>query len=142
MNRGVLQGDSRRIFFGLSAAWLVAMASLALPLPGNAVDGVTGDAANGKVLFEKRCTGCHSLDMDKEGPRLRGVYGRTAGTVASFRYSDAFKGAHFQWDGESLQRWLTDTQQVLPENDMDFRVPKAEERADIIAYLRSLSEKR
>ena len=47
--------------------------------------------ADGKALFEKRCGGCHALDRDKEGPRLGGVYGRTAGTVASFQYSDALR---------------------------------------------------
>ena len=37
--------------------------------------------ADRKALFEKRCGGCHALDRDKEGPRLGGVYGRTAGSV-------------------------------------------------------------
>src|SRR5271155_4163982 len=45
----------------------------------------SGDQDRGKTTFEKRCTGCHSLDMEKEGPRLRGVFGRKAGTVASFK---------------------------------------------------------
>jgi cytochrome c len=40
-----------------------------------------------------------------------------------------------------LDKWLTDTDSVVPGNGMDFRVPKADERADIIAYLRSLSAK-
>jgi cytochrome c len=94
-----------------------------------------GDAERGKALFEKRCTGCHSLDQDKEGPRLRGVYGRQAGTVANFPYSDALKSAHIQWDDASLDKWLTDTESVVPNNEMAFHVPRADERADIIRFL-------
>src|ERR1700677_4040975 len=44
-------------------------------------------AKSGKELFEKRCGGCHALDRDKEGPRLGGVYGRTAASVSTFLYS-------------------------------------------------------
>ena len=95
-----------------------------------------GNPIRGKELFDKRCGGCHSLDSDKEGPRLRGVYGRKAGSIASFKYSDGMKAAHFTWDAAALDRWLTDTESVVPDNDMDFHVPKADERADIIEFLR------
>jgi cytochrome c len=95
----------------------------------------TGDAERGKTLFEKRCTGCHSLDQDKEGPRLHDVYGRQAGTVANFPYSDALKSAHITWDDASLDKWLTDTDAVVPNNEMAFHVPNAEERRDIIRFL-------
>jgi cytochrome c len=108
---------------------------------GYGANGPTGDAVHGKTLFEKRCTGCHSLDQAKEGPPLRTVYGRKAGTVASFQYSDAFKGVQITWDDVSLDKWLTDTESVIPNNDMAFRVPSAEERADIIAFLRSAGAK-
>src|ERR1700759_1056486 len=49
------------------------------------------DAERGKQLFEKRCTGCHSLDQNKEGPHLRGVYGRHAGRLPGFTYSAALQ---------------------------------------------------
>jgi cytochrome c len=98
-------------------------------------------ASEGRQLFEKRCTGCHSLDSDKEGPRLRGVYGRKAGSVPGFAYSDALRSANFVWDADSLNRWLTSTESVVHDNDMDFSVPKAEERAAIIQFLRESSGK-
>jgi cytochrome c len=97
--------------------------------------------ANGKALFEKRCGGCHALDRDKEGPRLGGVYGRTSGSVDSFQYSDALKKAKIVWNDEMLDRWLTDTEKVAPDNDMTFHVEKANERSDIIAYLKQNSGK-
>lgn len=93
----------------------------------------------GKQLFEKRCTGCHSLDNNKEGPHLRGVYGRQAGTAPNFNYSTALKSAHFVWDDQRLEKWLTDTDSVVEDNNMDFHVPKADERAAIIQYLKLLS---
>jgi cytochrome c len=94
---------------------------------------------DGKSLFEKRCSGCHALDADHEGPRLRGVFGRSAGKVKTFKYSDALQKAKVTWDETELDKWLTDTESVAPDNDMGFRVPKQEERAAIIAYLKTLS---
>ena len=97
------------------------------------------DADQGRQLFEKRCTGCHSLDRNKEGPRLQGVFGRPAGTAPDFNYSAALKSAHFVWNEERLNQWLTDTQSLVEDNNMDFHVPKPDERAAIISYLKSLS---
>lgn len=133
----------KRLSYNPSALLLGVASAIAFtalfqfPRMSGATDKQPGDAALGKTLFEKRCTGCHSLDQDKEGPRLRTVYGRKAGTVPSFQYSDAFKNAQFAWDDAKLDKWLTDTESVLPDNDMSFRVPSAEERADIIAFLRT-----
>lgn len=94
---------------------------------------------NRKQLFEKRCGGCHSLDRDKEGPRLGGVYGRMSGTVDSFQYSDALKNSKIKWDAESLDKWLTDPEQVVPNNDMAFHLENAGERREIIAHLQENS---
>jgi cytochrome c len=97
--------------------------------------------ANGKALFEKRCGGCHSLDRDKEGPRLGGVYARTSGSIDAFQYSDALKKAKIVWKEDTLDRWLTDTEKLVPDNDMTFHVEKADERREIIAYLKQTSGK-
>jgi cytochrome c len=96
-------------------------------------------APDGEALFQKRCTGCHALDADHEGPRLRGVVGRAAGSVKTFQYSDALKNAKQTWNEANLDKWLTDTESVVPDNDMAFRVPQPEERAAIISYLKSLT---
>ena len=97
--------------------------------------------ADGKALFEKRCGGCHALNREKEGPRLGGVYGRTAGSVESFQYSDALKNSRIKWTEQTLNQWLTDTEKLVPDNDMTFHVEKAEERSAIIAYLKQNSGK-
>ena len=98
-------------------------------------------AAQGKALFERRCAGCHSLDSDKEGPRLRGVYGRRAGSVSSFNYSDGLKSMQMTWDADSLDRWLADPDKLVPDNDMAFRLTNADERREVIAFLKQLSGK-
>jgi cytochrome c len=99
------------------------------------------DADRGHQLFDRRCGGCHSVDNDKEGPRLRGAYGRKAGTVPSFKYSDAVTKSGVTWDDASLDKWLTDPDKFIPDADMDFHIEKADERADVIAYLKQLSTK-
>jgi cytochrome c len=120
-----------RIVAAILAAFisLVVASSFSVPSPAQA-------RADGKALFEKRCGGCHALDRDKEGPRLGGVYGRTAGSVDSFQYSDALKKSGIKWTEETLDKWLTNTEQLVPNNDMTFHVEKPEERAAIIAYLK------
>jgi cytochrome c len=117
---------------------LAILACFTIPRPGEAE---APSISRGKETFEKRCSGCHSLDRDKEGPRLRGVYGRQSGSVSSFNYSTVLKGAHITWDEGSLDKWLTDPDKVVPDADMAFHVDKADERRDIIAYLKELSAK-
>jgi cytochrome c len=75
-----------------------------------------------------------------EGPVLRNVYGRQAGTSRDFQYSDALKNAKFAWNDVLLDKWLTDTESLVPDNDMSFRVSSPDERRDVIAYLKSLSQ--
>lgn len=99
------------------------------------------DADRGREAFEKRCTGCHALDKIKVGPPLRGVYGRHAGKDPQFAYSDVMKATSVTWDKSTLDRWLTDTESVIPGNDMAFRLNDPADRANIIAYLRGLSGK-
>ena len=107
----------------------------------SAVVALEPDATRGHQLFDKRCGGCHSLDTDKEGPRLRGVYGRKAGNVSSFKYSDSLGKATISWNEVSLDKWLTDPDKFIPDVDMDFHLEKSDERADVIAYLKQLSGK-
>jgi cytochrome c len=94
--------------------------------------------ARGKDLFARRCSGCHAADIDKEGPRLRGVYGRKAAGVPGFTYSDALKKVAIRWDDATLDRWLTDPDAMAPDTDMGFRLTNSEERKAVIDYLKTL----
>ena len=112
--------------------------STVFPSPGRAAEGAAPapNSEHGRQLFAKRCGGCHALDSDKEGPRLRNVYGRKAGSVTGFKYSDALKASSVVWSEASLDKWLTDTNSLVPDNDMEFHVPDPAERADIIRFLK------
>ena len=105
------------------------------------IAGLAQTTANGKELFVKRCGGCHALDRDKEGPRLQGVYGRVAGSVDSFQYSDALKKSKITWTEETLYKWLTDTEKLVADNDMSFHVESSDERREIIGFLKQRSGK-
>jgi cytochrome c len=100
---------------------------------------VNSPQEHGKDLFVRRCSGCHALDLNKEGPRLRGVYGRKAASVPGFVYSEALKKTDMRWDEASLDRWLSDPDAMVPDTDMAFRLADGEERRAVIAYLKSLT---
>src|SRR5690348_1536742 len=126
----------------ISVPLAVFMFGVVVLLPfSSAIVTQQADADRGHQLFDRRCGGCHSLDNDKEGPRLRGVYGRKAATVPTFKYSDAVAKSGVTWDDASLDKWLTDPDKFIPDADMDFHLEKADERADVIAYLKQLSSK-
>ena len=95
---------------------------------------LAGDPERGRAVFEKRCTGCHSLERNIEGPRLGSVYGRPMASVAGFPYSAALKNVHGVWNEQTLDLWLTDPDTLVSGSNMDFRVPKAQERQDLISF--------
>jgi cytochrome c len=97
-----------------------------------------GDAERGRAVFGRRCTGCHAVDSDREGPHLRGVYGRRAGSLPGFAYSPAIRNSGVTWSDVTLERWLSDSDAMVPGSAMGFSVPKPQERSDLIVFLRSL----
>ena len=107
---------------------------LASPVQTRA-SGPAGDPARGEELYQA-CTDCHSLDKNDVGPRHRGVYGRKAGSLPDYPYSDALKASNIVWNEETLDKWLTDPQTFVPGVKMFFHLDNAQDRADVIAYLR------
>ncbi len=97
-----------------------------------------GDAARGEELYGSRCIACHSPDANRVGPRHRGVVGRKAGSLADFNYSKAVKASEVVWDEQTLDQWLANPQAFIPGQRMNFRVNDPTDRADIIAYLKTL----
>lgn len=99
-----------------------------------------GDAAKGEKVFGK-CKACHKVDgKNATGPHLDGVVGRPIGSIADFSYSDAVKGHGDSWTLEHLDAYLTNPKDYIPGNKMSFAgLPKAEDRANVIAYLQSLA---
>ncbi|HJS30506.1 MAG TPA: c-type cytochrome [Alphaproteobacteria bacterium] len=106
------------------------------------------DPAAGEKVFA-RCKQCHTLEpgKNKVGPSLAGVFGRKAGEVAGFNYSAEYPAAGekgLSWNEEALDKYLANPRKFLVEylgkpdakTRMVFMLPKADERANIIAYLR------
>lgn len=97
--------------------------------------GATGNVARGQTLY-KGCADCHSIAENGVGPMHKGVVGRKAGTVPGYDYSPDLKSSGIVWTEENLDKWLTGPQAMVPETKMFFDVPDAQDRADIIAFLK------
>ena len=98
-----------------------------------------GDAVLGKAQYEATCGACHSLDANRVGPLHRGVVGRKIASVADYAYSPAIKRLRGVWTTAKLDTWLQGPQRVAPGTKMIFSVQDAAKRANIIAYLSSVS---
>lgn len=103
-------------------------------------DGATQapNIARGHALHRALCLRCHALDQHGVGPAHRGIYNRLAGTQAGYEYSTGLKRARIRWNAQTLDRWLADPDAFVTWQQMDFKVPAAQDRADLIAYLRTL----
>jgi len=97
-----------------------------------------GDPIRGQQLYESRCTGCHSVETNRAGPKHFGIFGRKAGQLSDYEYSKALKSAGFKWTENTLERWLKNPTIFVPNSKMGFSVPEQKDRLDIIAYLKTL----
>jgi cytochrome c len=102
-----------------------------------------GTADSGQAIA-KKCSACHSFEQggpNKIGPDLWGVLGRDIASVPDFSYSAALSDKEGPWDYEKLSEFLTSPKGWAPGTKMTFAgLPKIEDRADVILYLRSLSD--
>lgn len=103
---------------------------------------VVGDAAKGQKSFAK-CAACHTITpggANGIGPNLVGVFGEGIGQGrGGYAFSDALKGKGGNWDDASLDAWLADPAKFAAGNKMTFAgISDAQERANIIAYLKSV----
>jgi cytochrome c len=103
----------------------------------------TADAKKGEGLV-KPCTACHVFDKsgaNKVGPGLYGVVERPIGSHEGFAYSDSLKGKGGKWDYASLDHFIEAPKGFASGTKMAYGGEKdPARRADIIAYLRSLSD--
>lgn len=103
------------------------------------------DAAAGETIF-KKCAACHTGDKggaNKVGPNLYGIVGRPVASHEGFNYSAGMKeyGAGKSWDYETLSQFVHKPKALVKGTAMGFAgLAKPEERANLIAYLRTLSD--
>jgi cytochrome c len=114
--------------------------SMTLLLAGSAL--ADGDAARGEKKFGD-CAACHKLEAgaNNVGPSLHGIFGRKAGEIADFRYSPAIKRSGLVWTPETVDKFITDPQAMVPGNRMPYAgMAGAADRADLIAFLSKASQ--
>jgi len=93
------------------------------------------DAVHGKALFAA-CIACHSETSDAQGPSLKGVAGRKAGSLEDFHYSSAMKRADIVWDAANLRDYLHDPQAKVKGNHMPFSgFTSMKDAEDVAAFL-------
>jgi cytochrome c len=120
-----------------------ASAAPAEPLP---VRLAAADAARGETAF-RRCSACHTNDKaaaNRVGPAMWGVVERAKASVPGFAYSDAAKAqaaAGDKWGFAQLDAFIENPKGYMPGTKMAFAgIANARERADLLAYLRTLSD--
>ena len=126
--------------------WPVASAGVAED--DGALRGFQRDPAemtNGERQFVRKCSICHALGEDGErraGPTLHRVFGRRAGTLPGYEYSDALKGADLTWSPETLDKLFDiGPDHYTPGSKMPMqRIVRGEDRADLIEWLRTATE--
>ena len=100
------------------------------------------DAASGAKLFAQRCQACHSLEPGgaaRVGPNLSVVFGGAA-AAKDFPYSPALARSGLVWDAATLDAYLAAPAKTVRGTKMTVGVPDATQRADIIAFLKTLAE--
>jgi cytochrome c len=105
----------------------------------------SGDATRGQRVFNQQCRACHSLDKSgastPTGPNLHGVFGRKAGTVPGFEFSDAMKNSGIVWDDTTMAEYNRDPKGKVPGTKMVFNgVKQAGQLADLVAYLKQATQ--
>jgi len=108
-----------------------------------AVRLASADAQRGQAVI-KQCASCHTFEKggpNRVGPNLYGILNRAKGSVAGFNYSAAMKGKGGEWTYEDLDHFISAPKGYVAGTTMSFAgIAKPSQRADLIAYLRTLAD--
>jgi cytochrome c len=106
---------------------------------------VFGDPERGARVF-RQCSSCHQVGPDAKpsvGPQLNGIFGRRAGSIEGFKYSDSMQrafGDGLTWDPELLDSYIENPRVLISGTRMNFAgLDDPQDRHDVIAFLRQYS---
>jgi cytochrome c len=100
-----------------------------------------GDVKKGEAVYKKSCLICHAVEAGKNkiGPSLHGIVGKKSASIEGFQYSPAMKGADKTWDAKTLDEYLANPRDYIPNTKMVFPGLKDEDdRRNLITYLEGL----
>ena len=96
------------------------------------------DYQAGERLY-RECRTCHQVGEDARhhtGPHLNDLFGRRAGTMEGYRYSEEMRHSSIVWDAETLEAFIADPRGYMPGTRMTYRgMEERQNRLDLIAYL-------
>ena len=118
---------------------IVCSATLIVALPALAV---AQDLENGKAVWNK-CRACHQIGEGAKnlvGPVLNGLFGRKAGTIEGFNYSDANKSSGITWDEATFREYIKNPKAKIPNTKMVF-VGLSDEKdiEDLLTFLKQFA---
>ena len=126
----------------MSVRWRAGLVAGVLAWAGGAAAGAAPPAVlqRGEQVYA-RCVACHAIEANRTGPQHCGLFGRRAGTAPGFDgYSKAMRESRIVWTEASLDVFLRSPTEVVPGTSMGYAgVKDAQERADLIAWLRQAS---
>lgn len=104
----------------------------------------SGEASRGQRVFNTQCRTCHTVEKggaQPVGPNLNGLFGRKAGTLAGFEFSDPMKASGIVWDEATLAEYVRDPKAKVPAGKMAFvGLKNPAQLADLIAYLKEATK--
>jgi len=122
----------------------ILLAGLAVVFSSACSGGAFAADEAGKEAFNNNCRTCHSWKQgdNRLGPSLHGVVGRKAGSAEGFAYSQSVKNSGITWDEGSLDKFITNPNGLIPNNNMKpfAGIADAGTRKQIIDFLKSNPE--
>lgn len=106
-----------------------------------ALPAAAQDAQSGERVFRQRCAACHATDPGRNqiGPSLAGVAGRAVAAAEGADYTPALRDLGGDWTDDRLSGFLENPRGFAPGTRMTVALRNPQQRADVIAYLNTLS---